>query len=56
MGVCPECSQSLFCDEDIVVTKAIPKKSKKRRLKKYDGTLVHRICASKLKGSFMKNQ
>ena len=55
-GVCPECGQSLFNDEDVVVTKVIPNKPKKGRPRKYDGTLVHRICASKLKGSLTKNQ
>jgi len=55
-GVCPECGQSLFCDEDIVVTKAIPENPKRARPRKHNGTLVHRICASKLKGTLMKNQ
>jgi RNA-directed DNA polymerase len=55
-GLCPECGQSLFNDEDLVVTKVIPNKPKKGRPRKYDGTLVHRICASKLKSQFTKNQ
>lgn len=56
-GICPECGQSLFDEEDIIVTKEIPNKIKKGRPRKYDGTLVHRICASKLKGmSTTKNQ
>ena len=49
-GVCPVCNQSLFSDEDTVITQGIPKKSNKGRPRRYDGTLVHRICASKLKG------
>jgi hypothetical protein len=54
--MCPECGQSLFNDKDVVVTKVIPDKPKKGRPKKYNGTLVHRICASKLKVSLTKNQ
>lgn len=55
-GVCPECGQSLFSDEDTVITNRIPEKPKKGRPRRYDGTLVHRICASKLKGSPVENQ
>ena len=55
-GVCPECGQSLFGEEDTVITKEIFTKSKKGRPRKYDGILVHRICALKLKDFSVKNQ
>jgi len=49
-GVCPECNQSLFGEEDTIILQGIPKKFKKGRPRRYDGILVHRICALKLKG------
>lgn len=54
-GICPECGQSLFGEEDAIVTTKIFYEPKRGRPRKYDGTLVHRICALKLKDS-TKNQ
>jgi len=55
-GVCLECDQSLFIEEDTVIIQGIPEKPKKGRPRRYSGTLIHRICASKLKSLLLKNQ
>ena len=48
-GVCPECGQSLFGGEDTVIVQGTSSTAKGRP-RRYSGTLVHRICAAKLKG------
>ena len=54
-GVCPDCGQSLFGEEELVVIQGTPF-SKRGRPRRYNGTLVHRICALKRKGSLPKDQ
>lgn len=54
-GVCPECGQSLLGEEDTVIIQGISS-NKKGRPRRYDGTLVHRICASKQKNLLLKDQ
>ena len=54
-GVCPDCGQSLFGEEEVVVIQGTPF-SKRKRPRPYNGTLVHKIRASKRKGSLPKNQ